>query len=188
MTAAWKPFRLLVICTANICRSPMLQAMITRLVDERDLPMTVSSAGFMFDNEPASPTVREVMSERDFDLGDHRSRIVNVELVAASDLVLTMERSHARKIIVLSPESSGKVHTAVGFAACLSELEPPPSPGESPVEILSRVAALQASSRLLGAGDDDIADPHGRHRRVHRDTADQLQRIADDVVTKLFPA
>jgi len=182
-----QPFRLLVVCTANICRSPMLAAMATRLAQIRDLPLTVSSAGFMFDNEPASPTVREVMAERDFDLGDHRSRIVSPVIVEKSDLVLTMERGHARELVLANPTATAKIHTAAGFAAGVSALQPEVVHGESPIEIVARVAAGRPSSDLLGVGADEIADPHGRHRRVHRDTADQLERVAVELVTGLFP-
>jgi len=182
-----QPFRLLVVCTANICRSPMLEAMTTRLALIRDLPMTVSSAGFMFDDEPASPTVRAVMTEREFDLGDHRSRIVSPTIVDKSDLVLTMERGHARELVLANPAATAKIHTAAGFAASVSALQPAADHSESPIEIVARVAAGRPSSDLLGVGADEIADPHGRHRRVHRDTADQLERIAVEVVTGLFP-
>ncbi len=165
----------------------MLAAMVSRLVEERGLPMTVSSGGFLFDDEPASPTVVEVMAERGFDVGGHRSRIVSEQMIAGSDLILTMERVHARKLIVLCPDATAIVHTAAGFVECLAGLDPPPGEHESPDGIVARVAALQSSSRLLGSGNDDIADPHGRHRRVHRDTADRLQVIADLLVAGLFP-
>jgi len=165
----------------------MLQAMIAQLASARDLSITVSSAGFMFDDEPASRTVREVMAERDFDLGGHRSRIITPALVLDSDLVLTMERSHARELVLANPDSTAKIHTAAGFAAGMSALQPPVSRSESPLEIVSRVSADRPSSALLGVGADEIDDPHGRHRRVHRGTADQLERIAAEVVAGLFP-
>lgn len=161
--------------------------MIARLVSERDLPVKVSSAGFMFDGEPASPTVTEVMAERDFDLGRHQSRIVSSEIVDGNDLVLTMERGHARELVLANPDATGKIHTVGGFAAGVSALDPPASRSESPNEIVDRVAAGRRSSDLLGVGADEIADPHGRHRRVHRDTADQLQQLASEVVVGLFP-
>ncbi len=165
----------------------MLEAMVSALVEERGLPMTVSSGGFLFDGEPASPTAGEVMAERGFDISGHRSRIVSEEMVAQSDLILTMERAHARKLVVLRPEATARIHTAAGFAASVSGLVPPPGPHESPHGIVDRVAELRSSSRLLGSGNDDIADPHGRPRRVHRDTADRLQVITDELVAGLFP-
>jgi len=165
----------------------MLQAMIAGLASTRDLPITVSSAGFMFDNEPASRTVCEVMAERDFDLTGHRSRIISPALVLDSDLVLTMERSHARELVLANPDATAKIHTAAGFVSGLSALQPPVDKSESPLEIVSRVSSDRQSSDLLGVGADEIDDPHGRHRRVHRATADQLERIASELVSGLFP-
>jgi len=165
----------------------MLAAMITRLAQGRDIPMAVSSAGFMFDGEPASPTVSEVMVERGFNLDAHRSRIVSSVIVDQSDLVLTMERGHARELVLANPTATARIHTAAGFAAGLLALQPQPDHHESPIEIVSRVAAGRTPSDLLGVGGDEVSDPHGRNRRVHRDTANQLEAIAADLVTGLFP-
>ncbi len=160
----------------------MLEAMLRNIAEERGLHVEVSSAGFLYDGEAVSPTMSEVMIERGFDPAPHRSRIVNAEIVKAADLVLTMERSHARRLVLASPESASRIHTLGSFAYGLDGL----SSASGPHSIVEAVAATRSDSALLGSGPDEISDPHGRHRRVHRETADQLNRLANAVLDGLF--
>ena len=66
----------------------------------RSVPVDVASAGFMFDGRTASDTARKVMRERGLDVESHRSRIVAVDVLDGIDLVLTMERRHARDLLI----------------------------------------------------------------------------------------
>jgi len=165
----------------------MFEAMLRASADQRGIDLDVSSGGFLYNGESVSPTVLEVMAERGVDLTSHRSRIVDSGMITGVDLVLTMERRHARELVVMRPEAFERVHTVVGFVATLSALDPPPGHGEPPASIVMRVSVDNRRDDLLGVGDDDVPDPHGRHRDAYLETTENLQEMAVSVVDGLFP-
>ncbi len=111
---------ILVVCTGNLCRSPMVAALLAdRLVhdpDRRD--WRVTSAGvWAFEGRPASVFAVEEMRERGIDMRAHRSQPVTGELMEAADLVLAMTRNHVEALQAAFPDQAAKVHllsTVVG--------------------------------------------------------------------------
>ena len=91
----------LIVCTGNICRSPMAKVLLqTRLArDDARQDWQVASAGvWTVDGERASAHAVEVMTQRGIDLSNHRSRNVTREMMSQADLVLTMTRSHTEAL------------------------------------------------------------------------------------------
>jgi protein arginine phosphatase len=88
------------ICTGNICRSPMAEALMKRELERRSVThITVSSAGTgAWDGANASEGAYLVALENDLDLSQHRAQLVTRELVDASEIVLTMARHHRTRI------------------------------------------------------------------------------------------
>ena len=175
--AAENPLSVLVVCTANICRSPMGAALLRRRAIEASFPIEVSSAGFLFDGDPASSDAVAVMAEVGIDISTHRSRIVDPEMVRAAGLVITMERSHARSLALDVPDSTHKVHTVGAAVRGLA--------ASSAGTISQRIAGLgqnRNAADLLGQGDDEVADPHGQARELHRRTAADLDRLMSELL------
>lgn len=178
-----EPFRILVMCTANICRSVMTERFLRRDIEDRALSATVGSCGLLTDGEPASATVVGVLADRGIDAGDHRSRRVDAALVAAHDLVVTMERRHARELTLANEGVSPRVHTLGALVRALGEEE---ARVGAPAERILRVAERRPAIALLGSGDDEIDDPHGRSARLHRRTADRLEELGAGLLDGLF--
>lgn len=176
-----RPLRVLVVCTANICRSPAAVAYLRAHAAERGVEVEASSAGFLYDGEPASETMAKVMGERGFDLSEHRSRIIDCELVEATDLVVTMERRQARE--VASRCGPRGVFTLKGLVTGLHALSDAPL---DPLDRLDAVDANRLAGDLLGGGDDEIPDPFGKSTRVNRRTADELRDLAATLLDGLF--
>ena len=108
----------LLVCTANICRSPMAEALLRRKLAEEDVPgeWQIGSAGaWAMEGLPASKYGIEVMGERGLDTRRHRSREVNTALMAETDLVLTMTAGHAEALRAEFPLQAHKVF-------CLTEM------------------------------------------------------------------
>src|SRR2546425_7069143 len=84
--------RILLVCTGNICRSPLAAALLERALVERGIEgIAVASAGTgAWDGAPVSEGAYLVGLERGLDLSGHRARLLTRELVDGANLILTM--------------------------------------------------------------------------------------------------
>lgn len=95
----------LFVCTGNICRSPLAEALLKRALADRGLNVTVTSAGTgAWDGAPASEGAYLVGLECGLDLSGHRARLLSRELVEQADLILTMARHHRARVDELGGE------------------------------------------------------------------------------------
>ena len=106
MTEQPKTTKILLVCTGNICRSPLAAAWLQRALTERGVEgMDVSSAGTgAWDGAPVSEGAYLVGLERGLDLSAHRARLLTRELIEQADLVLTMARHHRARVDELGGE------------------------------------------------------------------------------------
>ncbi|MFC2992168.1 low molecular weight protein-tyrosine-phosphatase [Halomonas tibetensis] len=97
--------RLLVVCTGNICRSPVAQAMLTRALPGRD----IGSAGLgALVGHGVEPTARALAEADGLDVADHAARQLTREMLTAADLILVMSSGQRRAVGELAPEALGK--------------------------------------------------------------------------------
>ncbi len=106
MTEQPKTTKILLVCTGNICRSPLAAALLQRALTDRGIEgMDVSSAGTgAWDGAPVSEGAYLVGLERGLDLSAHRARLLTRELIEEADLVLTMARHHRARVDELGGE------------------------------------------------------------------------------------
>ena len=99
--------RILLVCTGNICRSPLAAALLDRALAQRGIDgIEVGSAGTgAWDGAPVSEGAYLVGLERGLDLSAHRARLLTRELVEDADLILTMARHHRARVDELGGES-----------------------------------------------------------------------------------
>ena len=98
--------KILLVCTGNICRSPLGAALLDRALQGRGAAdIEVASAGTgAWDGAPVSEGAYLVGLERGLDLSGHRARLLTRELVDESDLILTMARHHRARVDELGGE------------------------------------------------------------------------------------
>jgi protein-tyrosine-phosphatase len=94
------------VCTGNICRSPLAEALMRRVLAERGRDgFEVESAGTgAWEGAPASEGAYLVGLEHGLDLSDHRARLLTKDLVKRADIVLTMARHHRQRAQELGGE------------------------------------------------------------------------------------
>ena len=98
---------ILFVCTGNICRSPLAEALLQREVAARDLDgVRVASSGTgAWDGAPASEGAYLIGLEHGLDLSAHRARLLTRDMVRTADLVFTMSRHHRARVQELEPEA-----------------------------------------------------------------------------------
>lgn len=104
--------KILFICTANLCRSPMASALMKEIVRDQSNAQDwiIESAGTWGNKGyPAVEEVQMVMKDRGIDLSDHRSRIVTKEIIQTAGLILTMEKGHKEALRIEFPEYSDRI-------------------------------------------------------------------------------
>jgi protein-tyrosine phosphatase len=94
LSNARRPERILVVCEANLCRSPYLERRLREMLGG----VEVISAGFVGSDRPVPALVIEAGGRRGIDLSTHRSRPITQSKIHAADLVLVMDADQARRL------------------------------------------------------------------------------------------
>lgn len=146
---------LLFVCTGNTCRSPLAEAIARRQASERGLHgITFGSAGTSaWADAPASDGSLLVALEHGLDLGEHRARQLSPEIVASSDLVLTMGPHHLDRAEALG--GTGKSFLLTAFAAGDGAARPVSDPFGGNLDVYR--ATFDELSREIAAVLDRVA-------------------------------
>ena len=151
-----QPRKVLFVCRANVCRSPMAEAICNALAEDGDLPLQAASAGVAaLAGEDMAPNSHAALEEVGIYLrGRHRARQVGEAMLREADLVLAM-----------SPQQVAALEQRFGA---------PPG----------RVYALPEYA--LGAPPEEgIPDPYGHTMTAFRASVRQLLECIDGLVGRL---
>jgi protein-tyrosine phosphatase len=178
---------ILVVCTANQCRSPLAAVALQERADAAGLPIRVRSAGVSaVPGIPATPPTVDAARKLGLDLSEHASVPLDPDDIRAADLVIGLERRHVQEIVLRDSHAFVKTFTFKELARRGVALGPR-APGEPLDAWLARVHAGRRAIDLVGASaDDDVADPTGSNAVDHRSTAEELDRLSETVLALLF--
>ena len=172
---------IIMLCTANVCRSPMAAALLVRRLAAFSVTVPVRSAGMISSGDPPHPEVISVMASYGIEITSHRSRIICAADLASASLVLAMARDNLRHAVITEPGAWPRAFTLKELVRRGEQIGPRP-PGEPLSGWLSRVHTGRDRTSLLGDSlDDDVADPAGGPFRAYADTA----ALLDHLVTRL---
>lgn len=172
------------VCTGNICRSPMAERLLAVGAAELGASVDVASAGVSaLVGRPAEPGAVAAMARRGIDLRDHVARDASPTLVDAADLVVTMEVAH---VVELVSEDSTRFGRTFTFRELVARCGDARRDGAPLGEWLAAVGAGRASRELVSATGLDVADPYGRSDRAFRRCADELDELCGELAASLW--
>ncbi|CDY75872.1 Low molecular weight protein-tyrosine-phosphatase Wzb [Caballeronia glathei] len=102
----------LIVCHANVCRSPAAEMLFRAHLHERGAtPIEFQSAGlYAMEGDDIDPTMYRLLAEQGVDPSGHRARRLDRRMARAADLILVPERKQITAIARLEPTTRGKVH------------------------------------------------------------------------------
>lgn len=158
-------FRIVIVCTANICRSPMAEAMIRqglRTTGPDAAGVVVESAGvYGHEGSPIAPGSAAALRALGVAEDGHRGRLLTPAIVGAADLVLTMEERHREAILSGTPEARDRTFTLREFARLAGGQAPLAGAGVAGRARVLVAAVGPRRANLPWAGVDDVPDPYG---------------------------
>ena len=187
-------FTVLMVCTGNICRSPLAEQLLRAQADAANLPINVTSAG-------TGAMVGREMTAQAADLSaqygalstDHAPTQLTESIIASADLILTATREHRAAVVSMSPKAIRRTFTLTQFARLAptlvalaaetaSPVEAPNSPVElveTPTDHLKSLLTHAAVARSLisppaDPTDDDITDPYKQSQSVYDEVAAEI--------------
>ncbi len=173
----------LFVCTANICRSPMAERLVSamlagRLGVQAD-QITVSSAGVVArEGEPMNPVAAAALRGRGIDAGGFGARLLRPEHIVGSTLVLAAAREHRSAVARLVPRAAARCFTVREFDrySTVVDITALPAHGPAPrlAALVDQVAGLRGSLSPVAPAADDVADPYLLGESVMQSCAAQL--------------
>lgn len=173
---------ILLVCTGNICRSPMAEALLRQHVG-RPRPtgsIRISSAGTAgLTGHPLDRHAEQALRAAGVPVPPFTARELTAPMIADADLVLTAAREHRAAAASLAPGSSPRLYTLREFGRLCQQVDPARLRGNSPAQRLPQL--IEAVGPLRGTGEqrepdeDDVPDPY---RSGQQTFAVTLQLIA----------
>jgi len=113
----------LFVCTGNVCRSPMAEALFRRATRGRGEFRALSAGLGAMNDQPPTPHSVAAMRELGMDISTQRSRAVTADLVRQADYIFGMTHSHVDTILLLYPQASEKTFLLREFDETLNAYE-----------------------------------------------------------------
>jgi len=176
-------FRVLCVCTGNVCRSPIAEALLRSHLTRVGGCIDVTSAGtHAVSGQPMEPHAVRVLAELGGPDGRaFRSTALTAGLVAGADVILTAERDQRELVAGLDRTAWPRTFTLPEFARLVETKAVSGDDLVSQWRALVRQAGDERALQRPGrAEDDDIEDPMGARYRAFRVVG---RRIAGSVAT-----
>src|SRR6266508_6472775 len=182
---------ILLVCTGNICRSPMASGFLTGLLRDQGVGgVMVESCGVSaWEGSPATPEAVEAMRERGLDISGHVARRMNRRIIEAADLIVGMASEHREAVRRIARPAASRTFTLKELVHLLDSAGPPQREASSEDLLRSSVVradAVRDAYPDLHLQDEDVADPLGLGLESFRAVAWEIGVHCQGVVDMVF--
>jgi low molecular weight protein-tyrosine phosphatase len=183
---------ILVVCTGNVCRSPLAEQLLERRLAGVGLDAVVRSAGTAaMVGKPMTAEAAALSVRYGGVPYTHAGVQLTEELIDDADLVLTASREHRAVVASLMPRAARRAYTLREFARIVRFLEQDAegfvslAAASSPAEVIDAISMNRGFATPPAAAlDDDVVDPYGRSSDVYEASG----RVIDAAVTAIVRA
>ncbi len=165
---------ILTVCTGNVCRSPLLERLLQRTLDQRFGPgaVPVASAGTMaLVGSPMDARAADVLRSLGGEPDGFVARRLTEPIVRSAALVLTATREHRAQVSRMHPRAMKRTFTFREMATILAGAGDALPEADEPLELLAALAEVGTANRGLHRParqeDLDIVDPYRRDDEVY---------------------
>ncbi|MER6947344.1 hypothetical protein ABT294_25235 [Nonomuraea sp. NPDC000554] len=161
-------FRILFVCTGNICRSPLAERLTRSALGP---PFEVGSAGTHAEHgREMAQRARRVLVRLGGDPSGFVSRPLTGALVATADLILTATSAHRADVVTMRLSAAPHTFTIAEFGALAQEVDAAAVTGHRDAAARARalVAEAHALRGLVRVDEPDVPDPIGGFPWVYR--------------------
>lgn len=176
-------FRILTVCTGNICRSPVAERLLQKGLDDlHPGKFLVSSAGTSaLVGRAMQPLSAEIVQAHGGNSEGFAARQLNPALIREADLILALTTEHRTQILHMAPAAMKRTFTIRELGRMLTYLGTSSPPSTSPIQAAESwrtLATSAASVRHLtvahGPLDNDVVDPYRQDASVYKEMELQL--------------
>jgi protein-tyrosine phosphatase len=181
---------ILVVCSGNICRSPIAEGLLRRALERRvggAAPTGGSAGTIAIDGGPATPEAVEAARERGLDIGAHAARRLTPALIEGADLIVGMAAEHREAVSRLVPAASARAFTLKELTRLLEARATTASEPRLDARV-GDAAAARANGGPANRFDEDVVDPIGMPLETYRAVAWELDEWIDRLADALYGA
>lgn len=167
MDGMGSPVRICFVCSGNICRSPIAEVVMRRIVDDSglgdDVEVDSAGTGDWHVGERADHRAVDVLAGAGYDGSAHRARQFETEWFRTRDLVIALDRGHYRTLRswATTDADRAKVHLLRSF-----------DPTIDPASATS---------------DLDVADPYYSGRQAFEEVLAQVEAACEGLLERIRP-
>src|SRR5258706_12640717 len=147
---------ILLVCTGNVCRSPMAEGIFRQATRSRGDYRVLSAGLGAMEGQPPSAYAIQAVRELGIDISGQRSRMLTPELVHQADFIFGMTHSHIDTVMLLYPHAAEKTFL------------------------------LREFDETLDLFEKDISDPIGGSYEVYLNCRDQIEQGIVSLLRFLF--
>ena len=178
-------FKILLVCTANICRSAMAIQMLDHKISKNNV--SLDSAGtHALNRSDMPPQAKQILDENGISQTTHISKQLTSEILEQANLVLTATAEHKSEVVRTLVKANRFTYSILEFADLINFVN---NPGDSDFQIGNPPKTLEEKLQVVSsargyintARDRDVPDPYAKNLSDYRLVGDLLNQATDTI-------